>query len=260
MSIKAAGLKARAAVLSLMALSVTALAASAGGDIAAFIAEGDAYDAKLDNARALEAYLQAEKLGAHDAGTLYRIARQYALSTDDTTSQSLQHDLAETALAYANRAVAADPGNPKAQLSAAICYGRLVPYVSSRRKVEYSRLIKEHADIALKLDPGDSYAWHVLGVWNYELAKMGLFTRGLVKVVYGGIPPASNEEAARLLRKAVELAPQRVSHHVELGRVYLALGLKKLARRELERGLALPDREKDDPESKRRAREALEAL
>jgi hypothetical protein len=42
-----------------------------------------------------------------------------------------------------------------------------------------------------------------------------------------------------------------------LGRAYLALGLKEQARTELERGLSLPDREKDDPESKRRAREAL---
>jgi tetratricopeptide (TPR) repeat protein len=252
MSIKAVGLRALSAIFALIALC-----ASAQSDIPSLIAEGDAYDAKLDNAHALERYLEAEKLGATDANTLYRIARQYALSMNDTRSESAQRDLGETALVYAKRAVAADPKSAKAQLSAAVCYGRLISYVNSKTKIEYSRLIKEHADLALKLDPGDSYAWHVLGVWNYELAKMGPLTRGLVKVVYGGMPPASNEEAARLLRKAVELAPDRVSHHVELGRTYLALGLKRQARTELERGLSLPDREKDDPESKRRAREAL---
>jgi tetratricopeptide (TPR) repeat protein len=252
MSVKAVALRALAATLALLALC-----ASAQSDIPSLIAEGDAYDAKLDTAHALERYLEAEKRGAGDAGTLYRIARQYALSMNDTASESTQRDLGETALVYAKRAVAADPNSAKAQLSAAVCYGRLISYVNAKTKVEYSRLIKEHADIALKLDPGDSYAWHVLGVWNYELAKMGPLTRGLVKVVYGGMPPASNEEAARLLRRAVELAPDRVSHHVELGRAYLALGMKPQARAELERGLALPDREKDDPESKRRAREAL---
>jgi len=132
--------------------------------------------------------------------------------------------------------------------------------VGTKQKVEFSRLIKEHADIAMQLDPTDSYAWHILGVWNYELAKMGAFTRGVVKVVYGAIPPASNEEAVRLLRKAVEIAPDRVSHHVELGRAYLALGMKDQARSELMRGLALPEREKDDPVSKRRARDALAEL
>jgi len=145
----------------------------------------------------------------------------------------------------------------KAQLSAAICYGRLVSLVNARTKVEYSRLIKQHADLALKLDATDSYAWHVLGVWNYEMAKMGPLTRGFVRVIYGGMPTASNEEAARLLQKAVSLAPDRVSHHVELGRAYLALGMKDQARTELQRGLSLPNREKDDPESKKRATEAL---
>ena len=251
------GLTALAAVLALLAIAASAHADS---DIAQLMAEGDAYDAKLDNVHALEAYLQAEKLGASGAETLYRIARQYALRMNDTTSESAQRDLAETALTYAKRAIAADPKSAKAQLSAAVCYGRLVPYVSSKQKVEYSRLIKEHADSALQLDPTDSYAWHILGVWNYELAKMGPFMRGVVKVVYGGIPPASNEEAARLLRKAVEIAPDRVAHHVELGRTYLALGMKDQARIELQRGLALPDREKDDPVSKRRARDALAEL
>jgi tetratricopeptide (TPR) repeat protein len=252
MVVKAVGLRALTAVLVLLAVS-----ASARSDIAALVAQGDAFDAKLENAAALKAYLEAERLGANDAETLYRIARQYALSMNDTTSEAMQRDLGETALAYAKRAITADPKNAKAQLSAAICYGRLVSFMPSKTRVEYSRLIKEHADTALKLDPNDSYAWHVLGVWNYELAKMGTFMRGVVRVVYGAVPSASNEEAARLLQKAVSIAPERVSHHVELGRVYLALGMKEQARTELERGLALPDREKDDPESKRRAQEAL---
>lgn len=255
MSVKAVSLKALSALFALLALS-----ASAQGDIAALIAQGDAYDAKLDNAHALQSYLEAEKLGAKDAQVLYRIARQYALTMNDTPSESEQRDLGETALAYAKRAVSVDPKNAKAQLSAAVCYGRLVSYVGSKQKVEYSRLIKEHADIALQLDPSDSYAWHILGVWNYELAKMGTFMRGVVKVVYGGIPSASDEEAARLLQKAVELAPERVSHHVELGRTYLALGMKEQAKAELERGLALPNREKDDPESKKRATQALKEI
>jgi tetratricopeptide (TPR) repeat protein len=179
---------------------------------------------------------------------------------NDTQSEEQQRKLGEQALAYAKRAVTTDPNDAKAQLSAAICYGRLVSLVGARTKVEYSRLIKQHADLALKLDPTDSYAWHVLGVWNYELAQMGGLTRAIVKVVYGGIPAASNEEAVRLFKKAVELAPERVSHHAELGRAYLAAGDRQHARVELEKALALPSKEKDDTESKRRARGALNDL
>jgi Flp pilus assembly protein TadD len=234
--------------------------AYANAELLDLLKQGDAYDAKLDNEQALAVYQRAESLGATDATTLTRIARQYALLMNDTRSDEKQRELGETALAYSKRAVAADPRNAKAQLSVAICYGRLVRFQSARTKVEYSRLIKEYADRSLQLDATDSYAYHVLGAWNYELAQMGTFTRTFVKVVYGAIPPASNEEAERLFRKAVELAPERVSHHVELGRTYAALGRKDEARTELRKGLGLPNREKDDPESKRRASETLAGL
>ena len=243
--------------LVLATVALGALAAFVNPDVDKLLAQGDAFDAQLDTPHALESYLKAERLGSTDVGTLNRIARQYALSMNDTPSEAEQRQLGEKALAYAKRAVADDPNNAKAQLSAAICYGRLISHANTRTKVEYSRLIKEHADLALKLDPTDSYAWHVLGVWNYELAQMGGVTRAIVKLVYGGIPAASNEEAVRLFRKAIELAPERVSHHAELGRALLAQGDKPGARAELEKALALPAKEKDDPESKRRASAAL---
>jgi len=61
-------------------------------------------------------------------------------------------------------------------------------------------------------------------------------------------------------KKAIELAPQRVSHHVELGRTYAALGQKDLARASINKGLALPNREKDDGDTKQRGRAALAKL
>jgi tetratricopeptide (TPR) repeat protein len=242
------------AVLLLLAMSV------AHADVTELLKQGDAYDARLDNTHALESYLQAEKLGATDADTLTHIARQYALLMNDTTSDEEQKRLGERALDYSKRAVATSPEHAKSLLSVAICYGRLIRFQDTRTKVEYSRFVKEYADKALKIDPSDSYAWHVLGAWNYELAQMGPFSRAFVKVVYGGMPSASNEEAERLFRKAVTLAPDRVSHHAELGRTLALLGKKDEARAELNKALALPSREKDDTESKKRAAATLSHL
>jgi len=242
------------AVALLLAYSV------AHADVAELLKQGDAFDAKLDNAHALESYLQAEKLGATDPDTLTHIARQYALLMNDTESDEEQKRLGERALDYSQRAVAKNPEHAKSVLSVAICYGRLIRFQDTRTKVEYSRFVKEYAERALKLDPSDSYAWHVLGAWNYELAQMGPFSRAFVKIVYGGMPPASNEEAERLFRKAVALAPDRVSHHAELGRTLAALGRASDARLELNKALSLPNREKDDPESKKRATATLKHL
>jgi tetratricopeptide (TPR) repeat protein len=158
------------------------------------------------------------------------------------------------------RAVATDPNNAKAQLAAAICYGRVAPYLDNKTKIAYSKLVKEHVDKAIKLDPTQDYGYHVLGAWNYELASLNPILRALAKLIYGDVPAASYDDAARSFKKAIELAPQRVAHHVELGRTYAALGQTDLARAEINQGLALPSREKDDPGTKERGREALKKL
>jgi hypothetical protein len=49
-------------------------------------------------------------------------------------------------------------------------------------------------------------------------------------------------------------------HHIELGRTYAQMGKAEEARKAINKGLAMPETEKDDPESKRRGRAALEKL
>ena len=92
------------------------------------------------------------------------------------------------------------------------------------------------------------------------MASLNPLLRAIVQLVYGRLPAASYEEALKKFRKALTIAPQRVAHHVELGRTYAALGQNELARASLAKGLALPSREKDDAATKARARVALKDL
>jgi hypothetical protein len=49
-------------------------------------------------------------------------------------------------------------------------------------------------------------------------------------------------------------------HYVELGRAYAQMGKTAEARRFIQKGLAMPNLEKDDPETKRRGQETLVTL
>jgi tetratricopeptide (TPR) repeat protein len=240
-----------------MALTATAFAAE---PVDSLIAKGDALDRQLKSRDALAAYLEVEKLAPKNADVLRKIAKQYAELMPDTSSDAEKRKLGEQALDYARRAVALTPGNAKAQLSLAICLGRLAPLLDNRTKIEYSRLVKDAVDRAIKLDPSDDYAWHVLGAWNYELANLNAVLRGIAGLIYGTLPAASNDRAIECFKKAIEIAPQRVAHHIELGRAYAAAGNKDLARAELRKGLGLPSREKDDEDTKERGRAALADL
>ena len=100
----------------------------------------------------------------------------------------------------------------------------------------------------------------MLGRWHYEVASLGAATRFFVRIIYGGLPDASVDQAIVHLERAVALAPQTGPHHLELGFAYAAAGRTADARAAFNRGLALPSVGKHDEAAKIRAREGLNAL
>ena len=228
--------------------------------VADLVARGDALDASQETAKALTLYLEAEKVNPNDPDLLIKIATQYGESMVDAANEAAEKAAGDKALAYALRAVQLDPDLSDAHLAVAICYGRLLDFMPAREKVEYSRKVKVHTEKAIELDPGSDYAWHMLGRWHRAVANTNPFLKGFVKVVYGGLPSASVDEAAESLEKATQLRPDRVSHHVELGLTYLDLGRTADAEKAIKRGLSLPSEERDDPDTKARGRQALSEL
>lgn len=230
------------------------------GTLEDLIQKGDRLDAQFKSAEAMAIFLEAEKLAPDNVDLLCRLAKTHDEAMVDTTSREEQKRLALTAEQYARRAVDIAPNSAKAHLSLAITCGRLAPYLENREKIRHSKLVREHAEKALALEPSNSYAHHILGAWNYEMASISPILRAVAKIVYGGLPPASMQQAEVFFQKAVELDPKKVSHRIELGRTYAALNKKELAREEISKGLSLPVREKDDPNTKLRGKDTLAKL
>ncbi len=229
-------------------------------DAPTLIARGDAHDAAYRHQDALDCYLPALAQRPSDAGLLVKIARQQAHRMNDLAKPAEKLAAGRTALEFAERAAQAEPERAEAHLAVAICLGKLTPLLDTREKIEASRRLREAAETALRLDPRSDYAWHLLGRWHQALAGMSGLVKGIVRVVYGGLPPASYEEAVRCLEKAIALRPDRLIHPVELGRTYAQMGRRDEALAALKKGLALPPREKDDPETLARGRATLKAL
>ena len=241
----------------LLALTTTI---SALADFDSLVKNGDACDAKFQCDQALAFYLPAEKLKPTDNALLVKISRQYALRMNDLPRDADKIATCRKALAYAERAVAAAPDECDGHLSVAICLGKLTPYLSNREMIETSRKIKVAADKAVKLNPKSDYAWHLLGRWHQSLANVGGTTRLLASIIYDGLPAASNDQAVECFKKAIALNPNRLLHLVELGRTYAMMGKKAEAKKLLEAGLAMPNKEKDDPETKQRGRATLKEI
>lgn len=244
----------------LIALLFSFVLTVAAQDVPTLIARGDAHDAAHRHQDALDCYLPALAQRPNDAGLMVKIARQQAHRMNDLAKPADKLAAGRTALGFAERAVQAEPRRAEAHLAVAICLGKLTPLLGTREKIEASKRLKTAAETAVQLDPRSDYAWHLLGRWHQALAGMSGLVRGVVQIVYGGMPPASNEEAVRCLEKAMALGPDRLLHPIELGRTYAQMGRTDEARALLKKGLAMPAREKDDPETLARGRAALAAL
>ena len=243
----------------LFALSV--FGGSARGQSAAdMIAKGDQLDQQLKAQEALDYYLPASKLEPNNVDLLVRIARQYRHLMTETSSKKEKLRLGLISLESAQRAANLAPKNAEAQLSPAISYGKMLPYMSSKDQVTCAPKIKESVDRTLALDPRNDNAWHILGRWNRVLADVNIVKRMLAQALYGNLPKTTNEDALKCLRKAIEINPNRLIHYIELGRIYAQMGNKEEASEYIHKGLSMPDKEADDPEMKEIGRATLQKL
>jgi tetratricopeptide (TPR) repeat protein len=229
-------------------------------DADALIAKGDKLDKQLQPKEALEEYLPANKLEPDNVRLLVCIARQYRHMMSDTSSKQEKLRLGNISLKFASRAATLAPNNAEAQLSPAISYGKMLPYMGSRDQVNASPRIKAAVDRTLQLDATNDNAWHILGRWNRVLADISPLKRVLAKALYGDLPVTTNGEAEKCLLKAIAINPNRLMHYIELGRIYAQMGRKEEARKYLEKGLAMPNKEKDDPEMREIGQQTLQKL
>ncbi len=231
----------------------------AAADDAALLDRALQAEAELRSQDALELFLQLEQQRPNDPAILQDIAQQYSDAIVDLTDEDEKRRYAEQAITYAQRAVELEPDNAVNVLSVAVARGKLATYSDNRAKVSLSRLIKKDAERALDLDPDYAWAHHVLGRWHREVADLGSVARFFVRLIYGGLPDASYEDAIVHLERAVKLEPGALAHHLELGFSYQAVGRTEEARKQLEYGLQLPSQKKHDELAKARARRELDA-
>ena len=92
-------------------------------------------------------------------------------------------------------------------------------------------------------------AYHALGVLNFRVRRLSWIQRFVARNFLGAdvMNSTSWEDAERYLLRAVELRPEYILFHLDLGRMYLHRDRKDEARSHLERVLELPVLEPPDP-------------
>jgi tetratricopeptide (TPR) repeat protein len=246
----------------LAALVLTASAAAAQNtDIASALAEGGEAVARFDLNKAITAYQTALKIDPNNYDANWKSARAYAdKATLGPENPGEQKKLCVEAAHFAREAVRLNPDDSKGHVYLAIAVGKLALYEGGKRKVELSNEVKREAEKAAKINPKEDLAYHVLGIWYREMAELNWMLKEFAEFLYGKFAPASLDQALSNLRKATELAPNVVAHHVELG-ITLADARQWIeADKELERAMSMPKAWVTDDHYKALAKQTLERV
>jgi len=224
------------------------------------IAAGDSLFALFDNPGALKAYLNALKIDSLNYEANWKAARAY-VDVGETLEGDPRAEHYKKGEYHARRATKIDSQGSKGHLYLSIALGRVALDAGAKERIRLSKEIKKEVDLAIKYDPEDDIAYHVLGRWNRKLSNLSWIERGFANLFLGGVPKeASEENAVKCFTKAIELHPDHINHHLELGKTYEMMGMEDKARAEFQKCLDLPKSDADDDKYKKEAKELMDNL
>jgi len=224
-----------------------------GQDIEKLLNEGHALEFSLKEKSALEKYLEAQRIQPLNQTALYKCAELLGKIGARETNISIKEKKLTNALSFSKLLLKNYPNSDIAHESMAIVLGRLALTKSGKEKVDYVKEIKQHVDQAIKINPNNFKAWHVLGRWHYEVSNLNFIETTAIRLLFGGMPDASFKLAAKYFEKAAEINPKFCLNFLELAKTYHKLNQNKKAILILKQMISLPNTNEDDPEIKLKA-------
>lgn len=227
-------------------------------DINALIAEGNRLEFIPDEKAAFKKFKEVLKINATNIYALNKCSELCSrIGQRETTNTKLRSDYYKAAVIYAESALKVDHKNSEANCVMAIALGRSSMSKSGRDKIDNAKEVKKYVDAAIAGDPKNFKAWHVLGRWQYEISNLNGLERGLVKVLYGALPPATLKQSIASFEKARALRPEFLLNYYEMARAYKDNDNKAKAIAYLQLMITLPNQTEDDPGIKNKAKALL---
>ncbi|PJA28190.1 MAG: hypothetical protein CO189_05130 [candidate division Zixibacteria bacterium CG_4_9_14_3_um_filter_46_8] len=177
--------------------------------------------------KAITLYKQLVQADSSDAGLLLKLGanlNNYA----ELQPESDQLKLYEEAYQVLKKSESIDSSNAEIHFQIARTQGRVALYKGIWNSIGLAKEVKREAETALVINPQHDGAMHILGRWHREASNKPQIIRAPL-----GLGAANKADAVRYLDKAVELRPDYISHHLELGKTYISIDKYPEARNQL---------------------------
>lgn len=153
----------------------------------------------------------------------------------------------ESAFSFANRAFQADSSQADASYAMAMASGKMTEVETENKKlIALVKDVKYYVDKAIAINPDHAKANYTMGKWHYEMANLSGLKKIAVKMLYGGLPPGTMEEAIQYMEKCKTLEPYFVANYLDLAKAYKDDHKPTQAIEVLNKLVKLPTRTTDD--------------
>ena len=189
-------------------------------DVNALVKEADRLEDIPNEVAALDKFKEVLKI---NPAQVHALAKCSELCSRIGTREALPKNRDawfDAAIAFAAKALRAAPLNDEANVSMAMVLGKSSLTKGGKEKLKNARLIKQHLETALKTNPNNYLAWHILGRWNYEISNVSAMERAGARLFFGGVPQGSVKNAIMYLEKARSLSPYFILNYLSLANAY----------------------------------------
>ncbi len=248
-----------AAVALLLILGTSTMVAQSSAELTAL---GDAAYKERRQKDALEHFLRAIAADANNYEALWKASRSEIDLAEITSDRTVLDSQLEAGQRHAESAIRANSTDAEGHFSLARALGRRALSLGARDRIRFSRLIRDAALAALKIDSAHPGALHVLGMWNAEIMRVNGLSRMIARSFLGAdiFNLASWDEAQRLMEASVQHDPRRIIHRLDLAGIYADREDKTRARELYLWIAAAPLVDPNDDLYKRQAAERLKRL
>jgi tetratricopeptide (TPR) repeat protein len=237
-----------------------------GSEVSQLLQQSDALYVALKPKEALKPLLRVLELEPNNQEAFAKAARVYIELGDITPEtepgwQEKRFQQYRSAEDYARKAVKADPNNTWGHFYVAASLGKIAAHSSASKQIDLADEIRSEVEKSIACDPQNGFAYHVYGVWHRRMAEVGKASRFLASAFLGrSVPKGNLISSVEFFQKAIGLNPTVISHHLELGKTYIAMGKWDLARASLKSSLVQPVQFSDDPNHKKEAEKLLREI
>jgi tetratricopeptide (TPR) repeat protein len=198
-----------------------------------FIRAGDSLYSLNYYDDSIEQYRAACLLDSNSFEAFWKLGRSLNLK-GETAEKDSQLVIFEESRDVETRALALNEGDADAHFQLARALGKIALFKGVFKSASLAKQVRKECRRALEIDSLHDGAWHILGRWHREVGKKPKILR-----IPMGLGAANKDDALAFMRKALEINPENINHHLEMGNTYRRFKMKDEARGEYERCLEI---------------------